>query len=363
MNTTMRFNGNNYKVVNFVVANVTDSFVDRQLKTGSGSGESRLYVYQQKDKNLEDFFNFKDSKVNVKTPANRNYQYYPAEESCFFMKSNILEYLESVESEYLYSNNTLWEDLYHKNISDINNNYDSHIKFNIHNQSGQDKERLYIGSGSDIWYMIRKLALPTITCITILKLQNVTDKDEYIYVFLLNKTSEVENLEVKTINSYVEKANLNIIIDRITDNKTSTQSISEELNISDTEVESLVTSRVGQGKFRKSALLRMKSCPFTEISNESLLIASHIKPWSKCETVSERLDGYNGFMLTPTYDKLFDSGLISFKNNGSLLISTKLDNKTILALDLEQGKIYEINNHDNKRDSYLKYHRNNVFNN
>jgi predicted restriction endonuclease len=42
-----------------------------------------------------------------------------------------------------------------------------------------------------------------------------------------------------------------------------------------------------------------------------LLIASHIKPWAKCDG-NEKVDVYNGFLLSPNFDRLFDQGFITF---------------------------------------------------
>jgi len=129
--------------------------------------------------------------------------------------------------------------------------------------------------------------------------------------------------------------------------------------VSGTSKTTLVKIRKGQQKFKKNLSLTMDSCPFTNISSKILLRASHIKPW-KASTDSERLDGYNGLLLTPTYDTLFDAGLISFENNGALLISPCLDKDTQNKLSLTEGKVYT-SFITNKRIKYLDYHRSNVF--
>jgi putative restriction endonuclease len=54
-----------------------------------------------------------------------------------------------------------------------------------------------------------------------------------------------------------------------------------------------------------------------------LLIASHIKPW-KASTNAERLDVFNGLLLTPNLDKAFDSGLVTFDDEGKIKISPQL---------------------------------------
>ena len=65
------------------------------------------------------------------------------------------------------------------------------------------------------------------------------------------------------------------------------------------------------------------------------MIASHIVPW-RLSTDEERLDVDNGILLSPLYDALFDKHLISFKDDGEILIanSIKDDNlKTNIRLN------------------------------
>jgi 5-methylcytosine-specific restriction protein A len=89
----------------------------------------------------------------------------------------------------------------------------------------------------------------------------------------------------------------------------------------ETERTGLVTSRVGQGAYRKSILFRWNfKCAVTNYSKKEILIASHIVPW-KGSTNDERLDVDNGILFSPTYDALFDQHLISFENNGKIILS------------------------------------------
>jgi predicted restriction endonuclease len=75
-----------------------------------------------------------------------------------------------------------------------------------------------------------------------------------------------------------------------------------------------------QSELRNKSIKELKSCPFTKINDERLLIVSHIKPWAFSDN-KERLDLKNVLVFSPLFDKLFDRGLISFKDNKSLLIS------------------------------------------
>ena len=102
-----------------------------------------------------------------------------------------------------------------------------------------------------------------------------------------------------------------------------------------TEAERLVVQRVGQDVFRQ-ALMRYWNarCPLTGISDPSLLRASHIVPWSECETDAERLDVHNGLLLSALWDAAFDSGLVSFDDIGRPLLSPALTPAASAQLNL-----------------------------
>ena len=90
-----------------------------------------------------------------------------------------------------------------------------------------------------------------------------------------------------------------------------------------TEAERLVIQRVGQDIFRESLLRYWEGrCAVTGVTEPHLLRASHIKPWSRCESNAERLDVYNGLLLAAHLDAAFDAGLISFSDDGTILFST-----------------------------------------
>lgn len=87
-----------------------------------------------------------------------------------------------------------------------------------------------------------------------------------------------------------------------------------------TEKAALIKSRIGQGTFREKVLVHWACCAVTGFSDTSLLVASHIKPWKK-STNSERLDQWNGLLLSPNLDKAFDKGFITFEPCGSIRLS------------------------------------------
>ncbi len=100
--------------------------------------------------------------------------------------------------------------------------------------------------------------------------------------------------------------------------------VPEQIEITETEKEQVIKSRIGQSVFKKALLIREKKCGLCGITDERFLVASHIKPWSESNN-QERLDVNNGFLLCPNHDALFDKGYISFNNDGRILISENLD--------------------------------------
>jgi hypothetical protein len=105
-----------------------------------------------------------------------------------------------------------------------------------------------------------------------------------------------------------------------------------------TDVERLVIQRVGQNIFR-DALLEYWSgrCAITGIDQPELLRASHIVPWSECDSDEHRLDVYNGFLLSALWDAAFDRGLVSFSDEGQPLASPSLGAAARAALAFDSA--------------------------
>ncbi|AVN61350.1 hypothetical protein CG005_01605 [Mesoplasma florum] len=86
---------------------------------------------------------------------------------------------------------------------------------------------------------------------------------------------------------------------------------------------------------------------------KELLIASHIKPYSKC-VKKETYDVNNGLILCPEHDALFDKKYISFSDSGELIINMK----KLKVEDFIKNES-KLNNNiiNNELISYLRYHR------
>ncbi|MDO8421734.1 MAG: HNH endonuclease signature motif containing protein [Parvibaculum sp.] len=143
-------------------------------------------------------------------------------------------------------------------------------------------------------------------------------------------------------------------------------------SLGETEKETVIRARRGQGKFRSNVSKIERTCRLTGISNPLLLIASHIKPWRSCASATERLDGYNGLMLSPDADYLFDKGYVSFENDGTILVSPRVDGSDLTRLGFghlaasrsgfsEKPMNWNFSNFSQQQSSYLAYHRGQVY--
>lgn len=127
-----------------------------------------------------------------------------------------------------------------------------------------------------------------------------------------------------------------------------------------TEAERLVVQRVGQDIFRQGLIDYWEGrCAVTGLSRIELLRASHIKPWADCETDRERLDVFNGLLLAPHLDALFDTGLITVADEGAVILSSVLadDDRQLLGLTAPLNT----RNLTDEHRAYLRWHRGKVF--
>lgn len=134
--------------------------------------------------------------------------------------------------------------------------------------------------------------------------------------------------------------------------------VKEYLEFDHTEREAIVKARIGQGKFRDGLLNYWKSCAVTGCTEIQLLIASHIKPWSESSN-SERINIYNGLLLSPNLDSCFDSGYISFDTQGKIMISPNLKESDRKALGINEDM--RLSNLKSDHRKFLEYHRENIF--
>lgn len=127
-------------------------------------------------------------------------------------------------------------------------------------------------------------------------------------------------------------------------------------SIKNTEVERIVRQRVGQDTYRRAMMEYWGgACAVTGVSIPQVLRASHALPWAECQSDAQRLDVFNGFLLTANLDALFDRFLISFNSTGKLLISDQISSKDRDFLGINENmKLRWITA---EHDVYLSNHR------
>ena len=146
----------------------------------------------------------------------------------------------------------------------------------------------------------------------------------------------------------------------VVDHDEVTSVIENYANLQETERSAIVKSRIGQGLFRKELIKKYNGCCIiTGINEKKLLIASHIKPWAVCSN-AERLSPENGLLLSPTFDKLFDCGLITFADTGKIIISSQLSNEVINKLHISSTDTFNLKATPDLEQN-LEYHRDVVF--
>ena len=127
-----------------------------------------------------------------------------------------------------------------------------------------------------------------------------------------------------------------------------------------TEAERLVVQRVGQNLFRAALLDYWQGrCCVTGLDVPELLRASHIKPWAACDSDDERLDVFNGLLLAPQFDALFDAGWMTVESGGSVRLSGRLSPQARATLGVNVPMT--IGRLRPEHESYFFFHRRNVF--
>ena len=126
-------------------------------------------------------------------------------------------------------------------------------------------------------------------------------------------------------------------------------------DLNPTEKARLIKARIGQGAFRQQVLrIWRNGCAVTGCQIGSILRASHIKPWRDCANKQERLDSDNGLMLSANLDALFDRGLISFADNGNMLVDKGISDEDRKRLGLGRPLLIRPSQGQTR---YLKHHR------
>lgn len=315
------------KRIDAIEINYVDSAADKDLKIGytKGTGEARLYAGHDEE-SLDNFFEL--GKV----------EYF------FMLKEDLLNYLEDSKEEYFNPSQDYRENIskfYQGNFERTNSIVESKIKL-IFRKKYDSQNRYYlvlesvVGNRKNYSYL-RSICLPRVTVISFVKFEDEETNKKYVYmkpIFYIDPAKREVREEQKEI---------------------------EELNPRTFAEEKLARDRYRkkQTKYRLELLEKMPACLITNVSDDRLLIACHVKPYADCESDEEKYDVKNGIVLTPTYHVLFDLGFISFSPEGKLLISPFLSNLNKQRLRLHENTTYRLQSGTEK---YMKYHRENIFN-
>jgi predicted restriction endonuclease len=120
----------------------------------------------------------------------------------------------------------------------------------------------------------------------------------------------------------------------------------------------LVLARHGLGVYRENLEQIETACRMTGVLDRRHLRATHIKPWHQSDD-QEKLDGFNGLLLSPHVKHLFDRGHISFTDAGSLLVSERMNDAVLNAWGLKRGQ--QVGAFGPEQSQYLAYHRAHIF--
>ncbi len=321
---TLEINKVLYEIIDTVEKiTIADSFVVRSNKIGGGNGEAKLYIGNDNN-DLRDFFGDIGFKIN-----------------CFLLSSDLIQYLKDCEVEYKkpeqpYRNKEAMPSLWQERINKLNK-VNEILWFTLQEQTQISGPRVYVKSDNSAYDLIRELSLPNITYLSAIKLQSPTNEIIFYFRLFVDYFGEVEHPNA------VKQEEAKIAVEEIpTEEK-------KQINF----------ARIGQGRYRKALLDECPICAITLVSDDRLLIASHIKPWVASNEV-EKLDPKNGFMLTPTYDFLFDRGFITFSDDKKIKISPWLSKMTCSKLNISDDKKYAMLPTEG-REHYLEYHRANIF--
>lgn len=309
---------------------LADSFV--MNKIGTGHGEGKLYVGQYNDDTRSFWDDFSKESYN-----------------CFLLQEDMLSFMKDATLEFLnpsqpYQNPARLIQKYHALMSLIPTLPSNQFLWFKVFRSPITPPRVYVNSSDDVYRLIREMGIPNISYLSILKLRNLSN-DDIVYYF----------------RQFIEY-NPDYLAEQEYSEEEQEIDISSDSSIPKAEREAIIRARKGQGIFRDKLLEECPFCPITLVNDERLLIASHIKPWAAPGiTNEERVDPKNGMPLTPTYDKLFDRGFISFTDDKKMMVSPWLSPMNQKRLNIFDGKNVPHLPLDSKRKAYLKYHRDNIF--
>ncbi|WP_075983674.1 HNH endonuclease [Bacillus massilinigeriensis] len=149
----------------------------------------------------------------------------------------------------------------------------------------------------------------------------------HFYGFDRNSKAQYPNLNIKQLKEELQKLNDNEIEEfHLGSQEGANLYKTVVMNKNDgKDVFRTIKTRQGQYKLRNLLLGNYQSkCALCKITHPSLLITSHIKPWSS-SSQKERVASKNAILLCEIHDALFENGFISLDDDYNVLFSTNFD--------------------------------------
>lgn len=330
----MRIDGKTYKFQEVSrILTVPDCNVLGPNKLGTGNGEAKFYFGSKSD--LHSFV------LGASTI------------DCFFLKSDLLKYMQIAEKEYKfptqnYAGKSKMPELWEERVQSLLKMPDI-IEFKVHVQTQIAGPRGYINSNDLAYKLFRTLSLPLISYISIMRLSDPKGAIRYYWKLFV----DFDALKQRGLTPQVFIYGKGGVSSNV--NPSSKQE-------KETPVSARTSNRdaVAQKKYRDKLLEECPYCPITKISDERLLLASHIKPYS-VSAEDEAFDPKNGFILSPLYDRLFDQGFISFDEKKCMLVSNWISPSNQDKCNIKSGSYIQALPLDSEREKYMEYHRQYVF--
>lgn len=308
---------------------VSDSFVKGKSKIGGGNGEAKLYIAPKSV--MYPFF------------GNEGFQAH-----CFLLKTDLIAYMNAIHAEYLHPSQPYraageMSKLWHERMKTIACLSDI-IEFNVYAQDQITGNRGYVKSKDFGYQLIREIALPLVSYISVMQLTDSKGSSLY-YWKLFADFEAISDKKAALVFTYGKKG----------------KKPNPQIQVKETSRQKEIrNARYGQGIYRDKLLEECPFCPITKITDERLLIASHIKPWAVASN-SERLDHKNGFILSPLYDKLFDRGFMTFTEDRKIVLSNWISPANKKRLGVVDGQLIQQLPLDDARQMYMEFHRASVF--
>lgn len=266
---------------------------------------------------------------------------------CFILRSDLLAYMNALHMEYVhpsqpYRASSHMPALWKERVARIEACPEV-IEFTVYPQNQIRGDRGYVNSKDAGYQLIREIALPLVSYISVMHLTDASGSTLY-YWKLFADFDAISDKREALVFKYGRKG------------KDATGLPKKESS----RQGEIRKARQGQGVYREKLLAECPFCPITMISDERLLIASHIKPWAVAND-KERLDHKNGFMLSPLFDKLFDKGFMTFTDDRKVVLSNWISPANKKRLGVTDGQFIQQLPLDEERKAYLNFHRCSVF--